>query len=154
MIEREIEASLVRRIKAMGLDGVRVRGLWEPAEAGTVKGEEGREAACITVCVSPKQFESFGLCEVSMAVTLELAVRIDMDPTGGTVPEVWERLAALLEEWNMAETGADLADFAVEGFDPGGVQVSGGEGPAFDGGAWTVSQGLTLRGTVPHGAHT
>ena len=36
----------------------------------------------------------------------------------------------------------------------GEVRARRRDGEGFDGGAWTVSQGLTLRGTVPHGAHT
>lgn len=151
LIEQSIEAKLVERIKALGFEGVPVFGVWSPTASGVVKGTEGDAAAAIVVRVSPRTFDTFGICEATMDVSITLTVRIDLCPTGAEIAEYWGGISDLVAEWNLAATGAELADFAVDGFEPGGVHVTGGEGPVLDGGAWTVTQDLSLRGTVPHG---
>lgn len=151
MVEQEIEAAIVRRIEALGLEDVAVVGLWSPVAAGVVKGEEGRERAAVAVRVAPKEFTNFGICEVSMDVRITLTVRLDLCPTGEELVAIWQGLASIMEDWNMVQSGDELTDFAVGGFLPGGVQVVGGDGPSLEGRAWTVTQNLVLRGTVPHG---
>lgn len=153
MVEKLIEANIVSAISALGMEGVPVIGMWDVAAQGAVKGEEGTEHAAVVVRVPPMSYDTPGLCNVTISASITLTVRIDMCPTGEELAEYSARLAGLLEGWQLAETGADLVDFAVDGFEPGGFQATGGDGPTVEGQAWTVVQNFMLRGTVLHGEH-
>ena len=152
MLEKDVEDAIVSAVDGLAIQGLVVRGSWQVAAAGLVKGAEGDCTAALVVKVAPRSFPTFGICEVDLAVTLALAVRADLDADGAKLVEYTDAIGELIQGWNLVEAGDELTDLSVPGvFEPGGVQVTGGTGPEFENGAWTVVQNLTLRGTVPHG---
>lgn len=157
MIEKDIEAKIVAAVEALGLPGLVVRGAWQAAAAGEVKDEESASApAALFVHVGPRSFETFGICIASMDVALLLAIRADLCPTGSALETYADPIAAILTRWNMEMCHTEDCGMAVDGFTPGGVQMSGGSGPEFDRDAssWSIVWNFTLRGYVAHADHT
>ena len=151
MIEKSIEANIIAAIEALNLTGLAVRGAWQSAAAGEVKSEESDTApAALAVAVSPRSFERFGMSVASMEVALSLAIRADLCPTGTAIQLYADPIMALLTHWQMSLCCADDCGLAVDGFEPGGVQMSGGGVPEFnrEAGIWSVSWTLSIRGAV------
>lgn len=151
MIEKDIERKIIDRINGLNLNGLSVSGLWQPSATGIVKGTEPSDSpAGLLVKVNPKGFATFGISDVSMTVEMALTVRIDMCPTGEELVSFCEPISKLLQSWNMVQCGAELDDFTVEGFTPGGIHVGSGTGPQLDRQlkVWTVYYSMTLEGAV------
>lgn len=150
MIEQDIEKKIIDRINALGLQDVDVIGLWQPTDEGVLKClEKSQSVAGIVVKVSPRQFDTFGISDVSMTVNIVLSVRIDKCPTGTLLVDYYNKIENLVQEWNLKQTGQELEDFTVDGFYPGGLDA-GANGPDLnrDTMSWTVSWTITLRGAV------
>lgn len=153
MIEKTIEANIIAAVEALGLDGLVVRGAWQAAAVGTVKGAETESSApaALAVAVSPRAFEQFGFGICSMDVRLVLAVRTDLCPTGAELETFADPIANLLETWNATMDCDHDCGLAVSGrFQPGGLQMTGGEGPTFDRqlSIWSVTFNFSLRGVA------
>lgn len=156
MIEKDIEARIIAAIAALNLPGLDIRGAWQSVDAGNVKGEESADApAALAVAVSPRAFETFGICVATMEVALALSVRADLCPTGAALETYAAPIAAMLDDLNINMDIDHDCGMAVDGFKPKSVQVSGGSGPVFDrdAGAWAVTWNFTLRGHVAHDSH-
>lgn len=153
MIEKTIEANIIAAVEALGLPGLVVRGAWQPAAVGKVKGEETESSApaALAVAVAPRALEQFGFGICSMDVRLALAVRADLCPTGAAIETYAEPIADLLETWNATMDCDHDCGLAVAGrFQPGGLQMTGGEGPTFDRqlAIWSVTFSFSLRGVA------
>lgn len=155
MLEMEVEKAVVAALSELELGGAPVVGLWMPTAAGALKGEDSPdEAVAVAVAVPPCEFDTYGICEVSLAVSIVLSVRVDLCPTGSEMAEYAGRIAGLLRRWNLVRSGDELHDLKIPGvFDPGGVHVNAGRGPSLDRkrGIWSVEYSFSLRGTVPCG---
>lgn len=152
MLEKDIETKIIEAVEALELPGLWINGGWQVATAGSLKGsEDPRAKAALVVKVGPRTFETFGICMLALDVTITLAVRADLCPRGEELVTYADAVAGLLQDWNLVESGEELTALQVEGtFDPGGVQITGGSGPDFTEGTWTVQWSLTIRGTIPH----
>lgn len=102
------------------------------------------------VKVNPRGWETYGLSTIDMQIQLSLVVRVELDPTGEHLVKYCESISGLLEKWNQTKSNEELTDFAVDGFVPGGVQISQGQGPDYDSDSktWSVIFTLSLRGSV------
>lgn len=152
MVEMELEEKIVDAVKALGVEGLAVKGLWQTASSGDLKGlEDAAAPAAAAVMVGPKSFDRYGICEASFDCAIALAVRMDLDASGRILAHAAAAVSDLLQRWNLVESGDGLADLATRGgFAPGGVQLSGGSGPTLADGAWAATWDFTVRGTVPH----
>ncbi len=147
MIEQDIEKAVIERVGAIGIDGMDVSGLWQPSAEGVVKGTEGSgSTAFLAVVANPRSSETFSLPRADITVSLALAVLVDRAPDGDALREFTEPLFALLADW-QANISSVKADFTVEGFNPVGFRLDGGN-VSYDRAAraWSVSQSFTLRG--------
>lgn len=149
IVEQQIESAIVEKIRALNLPGVRVTGAWAAAADGEVKGEGDASDAVIAVAVNPRSYDSFMSAQADFACAISIAVRRDSCPTGAEVAETTEPLFQILDTWNR-DVDAVYIDLETEGFTPGGLQLTGGDGPQYDdaGAAWVVTQSFTLRGIV------
>lgn len=157
MFEKEIESRIVGAVEALALPGLKVRGAWQDVPEGEVKDVEGSDSpAALFVAASPRQFETFGLPICSMEVQLALVVRIERCPTGAALETYARPILSLLQSWSLGLSCSEDCGFAVEptadgeGFAPGGVQLSTGEGPSHDASSatWSVAFSFTLRGVA------
>ena len=152
MIEDAIERNIVERIDALNIDGLAVRGMWALAASGEVKGEDAGDAAAAVVSVSPRSFDSFAHPAVTFDISVSVVIRTDLCPAGEMVKICSQRLMDMFGQWNVSlHAGADDdCGFSVPGFRPGGIQLTGGMGPAFNRSKciWTVDFNLTLKGVV------
>ena len=158
MIEAEIEGRICEALeRAIGGSAWRtarspeVRGLWRDA-ADVRRGPElGQAGVVADVTVSPRAFGTFGIGTCSMDVTIELSVRIDLCPAEASLETYAGPIADLLQEWNRTMDCAHPCGLAVEGeFQPGGLNLRGGEGPTLDreAGVWSVTFAFTLIGVA------
>lgn len=154
MLERMVEAKIIAAVNALGIDGLAVSGFWQPSAPGEVKGvEDSAHKSALAVKVPPKGFDTFSICEATLAVSLLLEVRADMCPTGEELSTICGAIGDMLTGWNMDEHGEVERDLSVPGvFSASGVNVSTGTGPDFVAaeGVWEVEYNLTLRGSVVH----
>lgn len=151
MIEKDIEKNIIEKIKELNLEGLDIGGLWQPVETGLVKNIESSDSiGGLIIKVNPKGWETYGISTIDMQIQLSLVVRIELDPTGEHLVKYCESISGLLEQWNSVKSNEELTDFVVEGFIPGGVQISQGQGPDYDSNSktWSVIFTFSLRGSV------
>lgn len=158
MIEAEVEAricaALEKALHERGAWATRrptVRGLWRKAAEGRRGPKLAPEGVDVVVSVSPRSFDTFGVGTCDMDVAIELSVRIDLCPAGGSLDAYAGPIAGLLQEWNRTLDCGNDCGLAVDGeFIPGGLQLTGGSGPYIDDGTgvWSVTYNFRLRGTV------
>lgn len=112
--------------------------------------ESAESIGGLIVKVNPRGWETYGLSTIDMQIQLSLVVRVELDPTGEHLVKYCESISGLLEKWNQTKSNEELTDFAVDGFVPGGVQISQGQGPDYDSDSktWSVIFTLSLRGSV------
>jgi hypothetical protein len=148
IVEKFIEDAIIRKIRLLNVAD-RVVGAWEVKQDGEVKGESDASDAVISVAVSPRSYDGFMSTQADFNCAIGIAVRRDSCPTGAEIAEITEPLFALLHSWN-ADVDAVYEDFTVDGFLPGGLQLTGGYGPEYDEsrGVWMVSQTFTVRGII------
>ena len=115
-------------IEALHLPGLAVRGAWQAAQEGELKDEEGSTPAALAVHVSPRSFENFGLSICTMDVSFALVVRTDLCPNGTALETYADPILALLQNWNLNLNCENDCGLSVDGFTPGGIQISGGGG--------------------------
>lgn len=141
MIEAELEKRIVDGIAgaltAAGLDAAAfdLRGMWQTAAEGAVKGAENAAPVILRLAVSPRAFDSYALPEVTFTCALSVVFRADLDAAGARVHTVCGALADLLAQWHTARAPElDVDGFAVHGF-----QSLGGTPPAWHADAATWS---------------
>lgn len=158
MIEPEVEArvcaSIERALAARGAWAARrpaVRGLWRKAAEERRGPKLAPDGALVVVGVSPRAFDTFGIGTCEMSVSVKLSVRIDLCPAGAALDAYAGPIAELLQEWNRTMGCENPCGLDVPGaFTPGGLWLTGGEGPNIDDdtGVWSVTYNFTLRGVV------
>ena len=148
IVEKLIEDAIIREIRLLNVAD-RVVGAWEVKQYGEVKGEGDDSKSEIAVAVSPRSYDGFMSTQADFNCAISVAVRRECCPSGAEVAEITELLFALLHSWN-ADVDAVYEDLTVEGFRPGGLMLTGGEGPVYDEsrGVWMVSQSFTIRGII------
>ena len=149
IIEKQIEDAIIAKLKALDLPGVRVTGAWKSVADGEVKGEGDTSSAVLAVAVNPRSYDGFMSEQADFSCAVALVVRRESCPTGSAVAEFTEALFQLFETWNR-DADAVYTDLETDGFQPAGLQLSGGEGPWYDEATctWMVEQSFTLRGFV------
>lgn len=153
MIEKSIEANIIAAIKALGLDGLAVRGAWQAASEGEVKDAEDLSPAALFVHVGPRAFDSYASPEVTFPVSLSFGIRTDLNPTGTSLEKYCDPVEGILHKWNLdIAAGRDICELDVAGFKTHFIQFTGGSGPTFDNDAriWGVVFTLTVGGVVSH----
>lgn len=155
MIERLIEKRIVDKLKsavdARGIEGLCVYGLWnDSADVMKSKEQSSSKAFCI-VKIPPRSYTTFGICEVQMNISIALVVRADACQDD-EVSSFTEPIVDILNSWNMVHEYEELVDFEVEGFYPGGINITQGEGPDIDRSSmtWSVSFNVLLVGSIVH----
>ncbi len=148
IVEKLIEDAIIRKIRLLNVAD-RVVGAWEVKQDGEVKGESDASDAVIDVVVSPRSYDGFMSTQADFNCAIGIAVRRDSCPTGAEIAEITEPLFALLHSWN-ADVDAVYEDLTVDGFRPGGLQLTGGYGPEYDESreVWMVMQSFTVRGVI------
>ena len=159
MIEAEIEARICAAIEEAVAERVnwggrlpRVSGLWRCAAEVRRGPELGQVGVSVYVAVSPRSFDTFGISTCAMDVSIALSVRIDLCPGSADLEKYAGPISELLQRWNRTMDCEHPCGLAVEGeFQPGGLQVTPGSGPALDraSGVWAVTFNFTLRGSIP-----
>ena len=149
IVEKQIEDAILAKIRMLDLPGVRVVGAWSIVGEGEVKGESDESGAVVAVAVAPRSYDGFMSPQADVNCSIALSVRRDTCPTGSDIVELTEPLFQLLDHWNRDED-AVYTDLTTEGFSPGGLQLTGGDGPEYDSasGVWNITQTFTLRGIV------
>ena len=149
MIEQSLEQAVVAKIAALNLPALKVDGVLAPAAEGAVKGAEGADfAAFAKVAASLRAFETFSHSKADVAIRISLSIRADLAPDGAALVEYTEPLQAILDEWQLS-IDCVHEDLSVEGFNPVGVRVDGGDVSLDrEAGVWRVEQSLTVRGIV------
>lgn len=149
MLELEIEKNIVAAIRALGLNGLVVRGAWNPAD---VKIEDEGCNAVLDVHVPPRSFDAFGHPAITFSVALDFAIRADIWPDGSALEAFVSPVADLVQSWNLTLfAGGPDCGLGVDGmFEPAGVQLTGGDSPTLDRerSVWSVGIDFTLRGTA------
>lgn len=122
------------------------------SSAETVKGAETpADKAYLAVAVSAPAWDSYLAPNCSVAISLGLAVRRELSPTGDRLVLLLEAISDILLRLQFS------ADFVGEAFScaeflADGVQLDGGSPPAFDSAAnaWTLSRNFTVKGRIPY----
>ena len=152
MIEQELETKLVAAIVALGVEGLDVRGLWNPVASGLVKGSETDASvpAAAVVRVSPIAYDEVSFPSASFACSVSLAVRTDMDPTGGLLATAAGSISGLLARLHRTVAHGEYCGLDVTGLDVAAFHLTGGSGPDFDRTAatWAVNYSFTVFGVV------
>ena len=148
IVEKLLEDAIIREVKRLNVVN-RVVGAWEIKQDGEIKGDGDDAESIIAVAVSPRSYDGFMSTQADFNCAISIAVRRECCPSGAEVAEKTELLFALLHSWN-ADVDAVYEDLTVEGFRPGGLQLTGGEGPEYDEsrGVWMVLQSFTIRGII------
>lgn len=147
IVEKQIEDAIIAKLEALDLPGVRVTGAWKSVADGEVKGEGDTSSAVLAVAVNPRSYDGFMSQQADFNCAVALVVRRESCPTGSEVEEFTEALFQLFDTWNRDED-AVYTDLETDGFQPAGLQLSGGEGPLYDEATctWMVEQSFKLRG--------
>lgn len=152
MIEQSLESNIVAAIEALGVNGLDVRGLWNPVAEGLVKGSENDSSspAAAAVRVSPRSYSNYTIPTVTFDCAISLVVRTDLDPTGAILAAAADAIAGKLAAWHADVCESNDAGLACAGFQPAGFAVSGGTGPDFDRDAatWAVNYAFTIDGSL------
>ena len=152
MIEQELESKIVAAIAALGVEGLDVRGMWNPVAAGLVKGDEAEASipAAAVVRVSPRAYDAVSFPTAEFACSVALVVRTDLDPTGGIVATAAGSLSGLLARLHRTVAHGEDCGLDVTGLDVAAFHLTGGTGPDFDRTAatWAVNYSFTVVGVV------
>jgi hypothetical protein len=149
IIEKQIEKAIMVSLAKLDLPGVKIIGNWDIVAEGEVKGQGDATGAVLAVGVAPRSYDGFVSPQADFACSLALTVRRDAYPTGEEVASITEPLFRLLDSWNRDED-AVFVDLTTDEFSPGGLQLTGGDGPEYDSSTmcWTVTQTFTIRGII------
>ncbi len=157
MAERQIEAkvkdALAAAFAAAGLATARMRGAWDVAGEGAVKGEDGGCPVTCAVAVGVRSRESYEVPYADFACSAAVSVLAASSPDGSALCAYASAVMDALERWYA---DPDLLCDALRGDGDGetflaaGLRVSGGSAPAYseESGAWTVAVDFELRGVV------
>lgn len=152
MIEQDLESRIVAVVKALGVSGLEVRGLWNPVAAGLVKGEETDASvpAAAVVRVSPRAYDAVSFPTATFDCAISLVVRTDLDPGGTLMALAAASLCGLLARLHRTVAHGQDCGLDVAGLDVAAFHLTGGTGPLFDRAAatWTVTYNFTVVGVV------
>jgi len=99
-IEQRIVAAVSNAIDTAGVVNWQIFGAWSPADAFAVKNEEDPETvATVAVVVSTPASPTFTAPQVTLAGTVTVTVRVDLDPSGSSLLAIAEAVANLLNSW-------------------------------------------------------
>ena len=149
LVEKRIMEKLDAALKAANVEGVEVVGAWQPSAAGTVKATESAALGYLTVKVNPREYDGYLTKGCALSCTVELDVRAESDANGASYLAITDALADVLFHWHDAVENV-VADFSdIDGFDPVGFRLDGGEvGVDKTAAVWTYLHNFTLRGVI------
>lgn len=147
LAEKEIEEK-VRGIVAEALKPLEpdIKGSWDIAEEGEVKGREEPCGTVLAIAVGLRSYDGFDSPQCDIPCAIVFSVRRDMNPTGSEAVEASEKLMRLFHSWN-ADADKVCDDLQTASFSPAGFRLGGGEMRQTED-AWTVSINFTLRGVI------
>lgn len=152
MIEQKLETKLVAAIAALGVEGLDVRGMWNPVAAGLVKGAETDASvpAAAVVRVSPRAYDAVSFPTAGFACSVALVVRTDLDPTGGIMVTAAASLSGLLARLHRTVAHGEDCGLDVTGLNVAAFHLTGGSGPDFnrEAATWAVNYNFTVVGVV------
>lgn len=154
MTEQKIEKVVIEKLSAAlaeaEIEGVEIMGAWQPATVADAmpKGlEKPDRRGILTVKAAPRSYENFTGADGSIAVTVTLNVRAEMDANGVDYLAITDAISAVLHHWNISyPDGAE--DFAIDGeFLYSGFRLEGGDcGLDVDKTLWTWAQNFLIQG--------
>ena len=147
-VEMEIEEKVLAILQA-AITGVKVTSSWQQLDEGEVKGEEKPDdTVVVAVAASAPEWDGYLNPVCSIAVTITVAVRREIAPTGAALAAVAAPIAAFVVKHQQDVSLAD--DFTTESFRCDGFLATGGTPLMFTAttGIWTFTRQFTLRGTV------
>ena len=147
LAEKEIE----EKVKSFVADALKpltptVKGSWDIAEEGEVKGREEPSSTILAIAVGLRSYASFDSPQCDIPCAIVFSVRRDMNPTGSEAVEASEKLMALFHKWN-SDADRVCDDLSTDSFGVGGFKLDGGE-MRHDADAWRVGISFTLRGVI------
>ena len=143
-IEKELEAKLISVFVALAVPGLEVIGVWNVSEKETA-GTRAR----LAVKVSPRGYDRYTVSKATFAVTVELSVRVDVDPRGELLADCAAAVSDLLHRWNMNHFNEAKTALSIPGeMSVGGIKVSAGDGPDREGDVWYVTYPVEIVGFV------
>ena len=153
MIEAELEQKIITAIRGFAPSDVMVRGAWDVALSGDVKGHETSTApAFVAVRVSQSEAEPSDLSKEKFPAGVSVVVRAESDPRGQMFAAICGGLTTLIRNWRRDKNGEMREALTPDSnsFRPDGVAKDGGDPPAFDSERriWTFTASFTIHGHV------
>lgn len=147
LAEKEIE----EKVRGFAVEALKpltpaVKGSWDIAEDGEVKGTEEPCGSVLAIAVGLRSYDGFDSPQCDIPCAIAFSVRRDIDPTGSDAVEASERLMRLFHSWN-ADADRVCDDLHTDSFSPAGFRLDGGENTQ-TADAWTVTINFTLRGVI------
>ena len=132
MPEKEIEKRIIEKVKALGVEGLGVTGMWESLEselAGGAKVKLSNPPVIATVAVAAPTYQSQAVPCVEIACSITLEANKVLDKGGKTLTDAADAISSLLNRLNLDIDCENGGGFEVEGcFTPSGLAVSGDGG--------------------------
>ena len=152
MSELDLEKRIVAAVAALGVSGLEVHGLWNPVDAGLVKGEETDASvpAAAVVRVSPRAYDNVTFPTATFDCSVAIVVRTDLDPTGSLLATVANAVSGLLARLHRTVAHGRNSSLDVAGLEVAAFHLTGGDGPEFDraSATWAVTYSFTVVGVV------
>ena len=152
-----IEEAIERKISELFKDAltvstfpVEIVGSRVAADAGAVKSDGAAAAAVyLAIACGVRANDAFSLSPVSFEISLALATREEIDPTGAAHEQTLEVLVDALQRLHD-DPPAAAAELAVDGLSFGELRLGGSSGKQYDSdrAAWTETLTFSIRGSV------
>lgn len=149
MIERQLEKDLVDAFKEMPeLADAQVVGSREVAQAGKTKSEEDTKASVVAVACGFRQNDAFSLSPITLAVSVTVMTRVELDSTSEVHDRAVEAIADKLSYWH--KYGNEMSEvFTNDKFFAGELRMDGGTARTYDdmNSTWTETLSFSIRGS-------
>lgn len=146
-----VEKGIEEKVKGFVTDALKpltptVKGSWDIAEEGEVKGREEPCGTVLAIAVGLRSYDGFDSPQCDIPCAIVFSVRRDMNPTGSEAVEASEKLMALFHKWN-SDADRVCDDLSTDSFAVAGFRLDGGDMRQTED-AWRVSVSFTLRGVI------
>ena len=146
LVEKRIMEQIETALTLSGVEGVKVYGAWQPADAGAVKAVETADAlGLVSVKVSPREYATPTVPHATLATTVAFSMRAEADPTGAKRLAVADAISQLLFSWQDSFAAFAAAFAGIDGLAVCGFTLSGGDvGVDRTASLWTYTHNLTI----------
>lgn len=149
MIERQIENDLIDVFKEMPeLADAQVVGSREIAQTGKTKSEDDTKTTIVAVACGFRQNDAFSLSPITLAVSITIMTRVELDSTSEVHNRVVEAIADKLSYWH--KFGNEMSEvFTNEKFFAGELRMDGGTSRTYDSmtSTWSETLNIAIRGS-------